>query len=416
MKKDLFKEAFSVLAVLLFFLPSCSKVPDEQLPTEPVPIDLTSDQVALIGSENSFAFDIFGRIAKSSGTSNNIIISPLSISVALAMTLNGADGETRDAMLEALKVEGLTPDIINKSYKDLTEALLSVDKRILISIANSVWTEDDFAVKKSFIDILTKYYSAETGSFDIDDPETHVKINQWIKEKTNDLITNMLDKLQDNDVMLLVNAIYFKGKWKYQFDESNTISMPFYKSDGASISVPMMKQKEKFSAYSGQGFIIAEFPYGQGNYVMDVILPDPQLSLENLTESFTESNFNNWISQLKEREIDLSFPRFKYGFKKKLKEILSDMGMAIAFTDAADFSNISDTYDLLINEVTHQAFIETNEEGTEAAAATVVEVGLTSIGDQPLVLKLDHPFIYLIREISTNSILFMGIVADPSSN
>ena len=416
MKKDLCNPAIIFLTVLLLFVPSCSKVTDEQLPTEPVPINLTSDQVALVGSENSFAFDIFGRIAENSGTSNNIIISPLSISVALAMTLNGANGETCDAMLEALKVEGLSPDIINKSYKDLTEALLSVDKRVLIAIANSVWTEDNFEVKKSFIDILKEYYSAETGSFDIDDPEAHVIINQWIKEKTNDLITNMLDKLQDNDVMLLVNAIYFKGKWKYQFNKSNTVSMPFYKSDGAPVTVPMMKQTEKFMAYTGQDFILAEFPYGQGNYVMDVILPDPQNSLEDFSESFTESNFKSWISQLHEREIDLSFPRFKYGFKKKLKDILSDMGMAIAFTDAADFSNISDTYDLLINEVTHQAFIETNEEGTEAAAATVVEIGLTSIGDQPLVMKLDHPFIYLIREITTNSILFMGIVADPTSN
>lgn len=416
MKKHPGNPAIIFLTVLLLFVPSCSKVEDEQLPTEPVPINLTANQIALVGSENSFAFDIFGRIADNSGTSNNIIISPLSISVALAMTLNGANGETLDAMLQTLKVEGLSPDEINKSYKDLTEALLSVDKRVLISIANSVWTEDEFTVKKAFIDILTKYYNAEAGSFDIDDPNAHLKINQWIEEKTNNLITNMLEKLQDNDVMLLVNAIYFKGKWKYQFDGSNTTSMPFYKSDGASVTVPMMKQTNKFKAYTGQDFILAEFPYGQGNFVMDVILPDPQKSLEDFSDSFTESNFNNWVSQLNEREINLSFPRFKYGFKKKLKDILSDMGMAVAFTDAADFSNISDTYDLLINEVTHQAFIETNEEGTEAAAATVVEVGLTSIGEQPLVLKLDHPFIYLIREISTNSILFMGIVADPSSN
>lgn len=402
-------------ASLLLLVSSCSKENDDQLPTEPVPIDLTSEQVALVGSENAFAFDIFSRIAENPGR-NNLIISPLSISVALSMTLNGADGETRDAMLDALRVSGLSPEIINKSYKDLTEALLSVDKRILISIANSVWTEDDFAVKKTFIDILTKYYSAEAGSFDINDPNAHVKINQWIKEKTNNLITDMLEKLEDNDVMLLVNAIYFKGKWKSQFDEANTVLMPFYKYDGTSVTVPMMKQRRKFKSYSGQDFTLAEFPYGQGNYVMDVILPDPSVSMNEFTARLTESEFKAWISQMNEREIDLSFPRFKYGFKKKLKEVLSDMGMAVAFTESADFSNISEEYDLLINEVTHQAFIETNEEGTEAAAATVVEVGLTSVGEQPLVLKLDHPFIYLIRETSTNSILFMGIVADPSAN
>lgn len=415
MKKNPFKPAVMFLCFLMVIISSCSKENEEQLPTEPVPINLTTDQIALIGSENAFAFDIFSRIAENPGNSN-MIFSPLSISVALSMTLNGAAGETREAMLEALRVNGLPPETINKSYKDLIEALLSVDKRILISIANSVWTEDNFDVKKNFIDILVKYYSAESGSFDINDPDAHIKINQWIQEKTNNLITDMLERLEDNDVMLLVNAIYFKGKWKSQFDKSNTVSMSFYKSDGTSVMVPMMKQTEKFMAYSGNDFILAEFPYGQGNYVMDVILPDPGVRLEDFISGFTESDFRNWISQLREMQIDLSFPRFKYGFKKKLKEILSDMGMAVAFTDAADFSNISEAYDLLINEVTHQAFIETNEEGTEAAAATVVEIGLTSAGDQPLVLKLDHPFIYLIRETTTGSVIFMGIVADPSSS
>jgi serpin B len=162
--------------------------------------------------------------------------------------------------------------------------------------------------------------------------------------------------------------------------------------------------------------VLAEVPYGQGNFVMDVILPDENDGLQNILPSLTDANFASWISHLSSAKVDLSFPKFKYGFRIKLKDILSDMGMGIAFYDGADFSNISDQYDLLINEVTHQSFIETNEEGTEAAAATIVEIGLTSAGPSPMVLKLDHPFLYIIRETTTNSIIFMGRVSDPSTN
>ena len=404
-----------IFCIITVFFTSCSKT-DDNLPTEPVPIDLTQEQVTLIESENTFAFDIFNKIIRNTTAGENVVFSPLSISYALSMTLNGANGGTRDSILKALRLIGITPEAINSSYKDLTHALLTVDTRVLIAIANSVWTENDFIVKQNFIDILTNYYDAESQSFDINDPAVPGRINTWIADNTNGLIKNMIDRLEDNTVMLLINAIYFKGKWKSQFDKAKTEQMAFYKPGGSSVDVPMMKQKTEFKVYQGSGFVLAEFPYGQGNFVMDVILPDSQDGLDNLVSSVTGANFSGWISQMAKREIDLSFPRFKYEFKKKLKDVLTDMGMGIAFWDGADFSNISEQYDLLINEVTHQAFIETNEEGTEAAAATVVEIGVTSAPPPPLELKLDHPFIYIIRESSTNSILFMGRVTDPSLN
>jgi serpin B len=285
-----------------------------------------------------------------------------------------------------------------------------------MTIANSVWTENDFQVKKTFIDILTSYYNAESKSFDINDPGAPDKINKWIEGKTNGLIKEMVDKLNDNAVMLLINAIYFKGKWKLQFDVKNTVDQPFYKYDGSQINVPMMKQKDYFKVWSGAGFKIAEFPYGQGNFVMNIILPDTPGGLNGFGPSLTEAGFNTWLGNMHSKEVELSFPRFKYGYKKKLKEILSDMGMEIAFTDGADFTNIASAPPLLINEVTHQAFIETNEEGTEAAAATVVEIGLTSVGPLPFEFKIDRPFIYIIRETTTNTIIFMGRVANPLLN
>ena len=416
MKNIILDLAFFCSLIIPLFLLSCSKTEDDNLPTEPVQIELTADQISLIGSENLFAFDILKKVILNTDISENVIISPLSISYALSMTLNGASGATRDSMLKALRVSGITPEAINESYKNLTEALLSVDKRVLISIANSVWTENDFIVKQTFINILKNYYNAESKSFDINDAAAPDKINAWIEDKTNGLIKEMIDELNDNTVMLLINAIYFKGKWQSRFDATKTVQEPFYKPGGSSSDVPMMKQKADFKVYQGDGFILAEFPYGQGNFVMDVILPDNRDGLDVLLPSLKEANFNTWIQQMNKREIDLSFPRFKYGYKKQLKDILSSMGMGIAFTDFADFSNISDQFDLLINDVTHQAFIETNEEGTEAAAATIVDIGVTSMPPPALVVKLDHPFIYLIRETTTNSIIFMGKVVNPSAN
>ncbi len=415
MKNKIFRTLAAILVLVPMSFTSCNKG-DEDLPTEPVPINLTGDQLALVESGNSFAFDIFNRVLRSAGEGENVMISPLSISYALSMTLNGADGTTRDSIIKALRLDGITVDAVNTSFKDLTGALLSVDKRVLMSIANSVWTENDFVVKQSFIDILTEYYKAESKSFDINDASAPAKINAWIEDKTNGLIKNMVDKLEDNAVMLLINAIYFKGKWSSEFDKSKTVPMPFYKSSGSSSDVPMMKQETEYKVFKGAGFVLAEFPYGQGNFVMDVILPDDGNMLETILPSVNDAGFTSWISQLNKRKIDLSFPKFKYGFKIKLKDILTDMGMGIAFNDGADFSNISELYNLLINEVTHQSFIETNEEGTEAAAATVVEIGVTSAPPSPIVLTLDHPFFYVIREITTNSIIFMGKVADPSIN
>lgn len=401
-----------VLLSIPLLLVECSKTPDEVLPEEPVLIDLTSNQISLIESENSFAFDIFRKVVENTEQAENIIISPLSISYALSMTLNGADGATRDSMLMALRVSGITPEEINNSYKKLTEALLSVDKRVIMTIANSVWTKEGFPVKESFIDILETYYDAESQQFDINNPETPDIINQWIEDNTNGLIKDMIDKLQPDVVMLLINAIYFKGIWKYQFEEGDTDYKTFYKTGDENIEVPMMNQEVDLMVYRGENFTLAELPYGQGNFVMDIILPDDPDGINRIIPVITESSFNNWISQASETKADIYLPRFKYDYKKKLKDILSDMGMRIAFYPGADFTNIADT-NLNIQEVIHQAFIETNEEGTEAAAATVVIIELSSIPSGPLVFNADHPFIYIIRETTTNSIIFMGCVNDP---
>lgn len=409
---DMKKIAVSIISVALVFIFSGCKKSDEKLPTEPVQIDLTANQISLISSENTFAFDIFKKVIDKAGP-ENIIISPLSISTALSMTLNGANGATLNGMLETLRMNGVSPETINNSSRDLTKALLSVDKRVMISIANSVWSENNFVVKKPFSDVLTQYYSAESKSFDITDPKVPEMVNSWIDTKTNGLIDHMLDQVPSETRMLLINAIYFKGKWSSQFDKANTVQGSFYKSDGSTIQVPMMKQNAQYKIYDGDGFTLAELPYGQGNFVMDIILPDAKDGIKTVLPLISDTNLKVWVNQMSMKATDISMPRFKYMFKKELKDILKDMGMAIAFTENADFSNISDI-GLLISFVLHQALIETNEEGTEAAAATIIGIGVTSAGPD-FQLNIDHPFIYLIRETTTNSILFMGKVSDPNA-
>ncbi len=415
MKNIPLKPWIVVLLVTIFIIISCKKIPDNNIPKEPVPINLSLKQVSLIESGNSFAFDIFRGVLKSTPDSKNIVISPLSLSCALSMTLNGASGATRDSMIKALRLKNINVDELNQSFKDLTAALLSVDQRVLISIANSVWTEKKFVVKKPFTDILIESYSADSKSFDITDPNAPAAMNTWIDSKTNGLIKNMIDKLDNGTVMLLINAIYFKGKWNIQFDKNATTERNFTKPDGSNVSTPSMHQTETHKIYKGDGFVVAEIPYGQGNFVMDILLPDNN-NLTSVSTLLSENGFKTIEDNLSGKKVDLFLPRFKYGYKEKLNDILSNMGMGIAFTEAANFSNISDI-PLLINIVLHQAFIETNEEGTEAAAATVVGMKPTVYNpNDPVIIDVNRPFIYIIRETTTRSILFMGKVADPLAN
>ena len=403
------------LAVLFLLLPvSCEKNSPEDLPGDPIPIALTDSELALSQSSNQFSFDIFKLIVEGENEAENIMISPLSISYALAMTLNGAEGETRTAMMEALRFNNITLEEINNSYKSLSEKITEIDKRVILNIANSVWVEDRLEVKQAFIDALVEYFNAEGYQFNISDPGIVDEVNKWISDNTNGLIKDMVDEIPQDVVMILINAIYFKGKWRYQFDEGDTRPESFTLKNGTEVDVDMMFNESNYKVRTTEDIIIAELPYGQGNFVMDVILPVEGKTTSDILPLLTDENWSDWTANMNESEIKLYMPRFKYKYKKELSEILSDMGMGVAFTGAADFSNIADQ-GLAISKVLHQTFIENNEEGTEAAAATVVMMELTSVPPAPQVLRLDRPFLYIIRETSTDTIIFMGLTGNPAN-
>ena len=405
-----------ILVILPVLLVACEKRNSNDLPGDPVNISTEVYQKEVITSATRFAFDMFKPVISGAKGTDNIMISPFSITSALSMTLNGAASGTFDAVRKTLRFEDKTLQQINETYLKLMTEMVPVDKRVVVEMANSVWVEKHIAAKEPFMTALKTWYKAEARDIDINDPDALAKVNGWIAEKTHDKITDMLDFLEPDLAMLLINAVYFNGKWRYQFDKDDTSDEPFYVSPSSPKNVPMMHLKENLNVALTDNCAIIELPYGQGNYTMVVVLPDENVTTNEIADKLTPEKWNEWTNLLTDNtsEVDLSMPRFKYEYKRTLNDDLINMGMGIAFSPSADFSNICDNQ-LMISRVEHQTFIETNEEGTEAAAATVVVFKDTAAG-KTLEINLNRPFVYFIREISTGTILFMGRVSDPTDN
>ena len=408
--------AVTVAAPLMI---SCEKSSQQDLPTEPVTISTEPYQKEIIDSANTFALGLFSSTLDDVKGSGNVLISPFSVSTALSMTLNGAAGQTFQDMRRTLGFGDKTILQINDTYLKLMSEMVTVDSRVVLEIANSVWVEKQFQPKESFINTLMEFYDAGARTIDKTDPSAVKMVNDWIARETHDKIKDMLDKLNPDMVMLLINAIYFNGKWKYTFEKSDTKDETFYVNGSNPEQVPMMHINTDLNAARIDNVTIAEIPYGQGNFSMIVVLPEEGTGTEGIAGALTQSVWQNWMTTLESNEhnVSLAMPRFKYEYKRNLNDDLKNMGMGIAFTDLADFSNISDLT-LMISRVLHQSFIENNEEGTEAAAATVVEITLTSINPEPMIFNvtLNRPFLYFIKEYSTGTILFAGRVDDPLSD
>jgi len=399
--------------VILLLGYSCEKTKDEE--PGPTEINLTEKGKILVEADNLFGINLFKEVLEAAEPEENVMISPLSVSLALAMTYNGADGDTKEAMEKTLELYGLTVDEINENYKMLIDALASVDPKVLMSIANSIWYEQTFNVEQDFIDVNQDYFYAEVSSLDFTNPDAVTTINNWVADKTNDKITKILDAIPADAVMYLINAIYFKGIWKYEFDESDTEEKPFYLSDGTTKNVPMMVQEGSFNYSSNDIMQAVEMPYGAGNYSMIILLPQYNKTPDDIIDLLSNENWNSWLSEFYEAEkVQIHLPKFKFEYKNQLNDELINMDMGIAFSSTADFSKINLNGGLFISRVIHKTFIEVNEEGTEAAAVTMVEMGTTSTGEETVIhFYVNQPFIFAIKEKYTNTIIFMGKVMEP---
>ena len=384
-----------------------------EFPTEEKEIILSSESIEMVSSDNQFGIEFFKEIIAIE-PDKNLMISPLSLSQALLMTYNGAAGSTKNAFEETLFLNNLTTEEINQAQKDLVEALLEVDPGITISIANSIWCREGLSVKPEFIKVNQNYYDAEVRE-ELFDQNTIDLINSWVNNKTNGKIDDIIDSIDPLTVMFLINAVYFKGNWKFEFSEENTVNNDFYLSNGNTIETPFMNQEVTANIMYHDIFQMLELPYGRGNYSMLILLPGDGKSIHDIIEELDTENYDEWLLNLQERNVEVSIPKFKFKYEKKLNDLLKSMGLSVAFDpDNADFSDISEALELYISKVKHKAFIEVNEKGTEAAAVTIVGINTTNAGPTYPKFIANKPFLFVIREKYTNSILFMGKVEDPS--
>ncbi|HCE56434.1 MAG TPA: hypothetical protein DER09_01230 [Prolixibacteraceae bacterium] len=408
------KTLISLVAVLTFgIICSCQQVDSGNDVSKNIVMDEKSSQ--LISADNEFGLELFQKIREES-EKENIMISPLSISVAFAMAYNGADKDTKTEIEKAMKMNGLTTEQINNSYKMLINALQSLDKDVVFELANAIYYADDLQVKTDFLNINRNIYNAEVEKLDFAAPAAVETINNWVADKTHDKITKIIEKLNPLDRMVLLNAVYFNGIWKNKFDEKGTHNLPFTKTDGTTIEVAMMNKEEKLDYTTNSLFSAVKIPYGEGQYNMIVILPAIGKNSQDVINSLSTENWEKWESAFTVTDnVVVTMPRFKYEFKTELEKVLTKMGMAKAFQPGvADFSKISDE-DLYISSALHKSYIDVNENGTEAAAVTSITFSRTSAGNEPpkTYFTVNKPFVFAITEKDTEAILFIGELQHP---
>jgi serpin B len=336
----------------------------------------------------------------------NTFISPLSVSIALGMTWNGADGKTRSEMESTLKMSGISEKEINEYYQIMQNSLVKIDPSTKLNIANSIWYKDGFPIYQSFLDVNKEYFNAEVSALDFSDPKSLDKINDWCSKKTNGLIKNPLDRIPADAIMYLINAIYFKGIWSSEFNSKDTSEKDFVTSGGKTNKVDMMRQEQTFNYYEDDQAQYLDMPYGNKAFSMTVILPKQENTIESYLKDFDADEWNAITESLSPREVQVYFPKFKVQSKLELKDVLAIMGMPSAFDGEANFSRMSEN-DLLISRIIHSTYCDVNEKGTEAAAVTIIEMKEMALPENP-VFYANRPFIFVIREKSTGVILFMG--------
>lgn len=399
------------LFLIVFMISAASCKKEQDGPKQPKPIDLPVKAGEVITGSNEFGIGLFRVTA--SDEAANMMLSPLSASTALTMLLNGCNAQTYDQIRDMLGYEGLTLDEINAIYRSLVGQLLAVDPDVKLALANAVWYRQDFTVKQPFLQVMDSSFAAEIAALDFMDPSAVSTINKWASDNTNGKIPKVLEEIDPGMVMFLMNALYFKGTWTYQFQENQTAAAPFHLENGSVVNVDMMRSLIPVKIISETGATAFELPYGRQNFSMVIILPDNSLS--DYLPGFEEEDWGSITSALdgltEPDEAEVIIPKFKFDYEKYLNDQLKVLGMIDAFEPyIADLSGISDA-DIYVDFVKQNTFIDVNEEGTEAAAVTTIGIKDVSM---PPTFTIDKPFIFAIRERMTNTLLFIGKVENPS--
>jgi serpin B len=399
--------ALSGAAAANVMLGGCSRADD------PKP----ADAAMLAAGNTAFATDLYAQLRKDKG---NLFLSPFSISTALAMTAAGAKGQTLAEMRKVLHL----PEDPHSAFSQLLAPMYSVPpgglKRAYeLSVANALWGQKGFPWKPEFTELTRKFYAAGLNEVDFAETEAARKvINDWVAAQTKEKIKDLIGPgVLDRDTRLvLTNAIYFKSAWFFPFNKGATQTQPFTLVDGTKVDAPLMTQTEGFRYAEDESAQVLELPYQMGELSMVVLLPKSADGLAKMEEGLTADKLAAWEKAAKHAEVRVSLPRFRTEKEFSLAPVLKAMGMASAFSRGADFSGMTTAEKLFIAEVVHKAFVDVNEEGTEAAAATAVIMKRASAPPrEPKVFRADHPFLFLIRENKTKSVLFLGRVENPRS-
>jgi len=394
------------LIIIVLFAAGCSQSdPNIQVPGEAKTIRLTANQGKRVAQDNEFAFDLLKKTITASGETN-VFVSPLSVSIALGMAWNGANGTTKTEIEAALKMRGMSATDINNYYRIMLSTLPSIDPTTKLSIANSLWYKTGFEVKPDFLKVNSDYFNAYIKQLDFSQTWALDTINNWCSKKTNTLIPTILEKIPSNAVMYLMNAVYFKGTWCKRFDKKSTAISKFKNELGNQVDINLMFKKDTFAYAQTDNAQYLEMQYGNKAFSMTIVLPAMNKTTNDILNSLTPNTWTATLNQMSMKEVMVYMPRFKATSNFTLNDELKNMGMKQAFSDVANFSGISN--DLLqISEVKHKTYVTVDEDGTEAAAVTSIEIGTLSMSPH-MVFMVDRPFLFVIREKSTGVILFIG--------
>jgi serine protease inhibitor len=396
---------------LTLFIPAlmaCDGTPSD--PGEPIRA-FTSVERQVSQASTRFGLELFADVSTASKEAN-VLVSPLSASMALGMTANGAEDATLQAMRDVLGFGNLAEDSVNAAYRGLIDQLRARDDRVEFRLANSIWYERTFSVESAFLDAARKSFDAEVRGLDFADPAAPATISRWAEDATGGRIKDLIRSISPLEVLLLVNAVYFKAPWTTPFEPASTVAGPFVRMDGTTVSAPMM-HSDATRPWADDGVVqLVELLYADSAFSMVLAMPSDGSTIDALIASLSPERWQSWIEALRPGRLLLTAPKFRFSFGQRLDDALRAMGMAIAFEPLeADFGRITRARDdLYISRVEHKTFIDVHELGTEAAAATAVGVGITSL---PPSLVFDRPFLFAIRERDSGTILFIGRVGDP---
>ena len=380
----------------------------------PVPEALrpwTALEKQVLATSSDFGIRLFREVSRTDAD-KNVFISPLSVSIALGMTLNGAAGQTEADMRDVLGFSGMGSSQINEAYRQLSDRLTGMDPGVVLEIANSMWARLGFEMEKSFVEVNRVYFDAPARTLDFGLPSAKDTINAWIENKTHGKIQHMIERINRDDVLFIVDAVFFKGIWTIRFDHTLTQDGTFIRTDNTAVTCPMMRLDADLPYLETPQFQAVDLDYGDGHFSMTVFLPKEGVSVDALVSMLAPETWSDWTRRFARTQGTLALPKFKTEYATDLKQVLIQLGMGIAFGGSADFTRICRAGGLFIGRVLHKALVDVHEEGTEAAAATVVVILRgPAAGFQ---MAVTRPFLFAIREKETGAVLFVGKILDPS--